>query len=676
MKKSELLAPAGSLDSLKAAVRCGADAVYFGLKDFSAREGAQNISYDELDEAVKFCHLRDSKAYVALNTLLLSREYNEFAKAVERISLAGVDGVIVQDLGAAEIIKSVSPDMPLHASTQMSTHSLEGVRFLARHGFTRVVTARELSRDDVKYICQNTDTEIEVFVHGALCVSYSGKCLLSSMIGRRSGNRGKCAQPCRLPYKMGGSQGYFLSPYDLCLLDDVRDMSEFPVASLKIEGRMKSPSYVALVTSIYRKALDGEKITDDDREELKEIFCRGEHFTRAYYGGEKNIINKNLSNEKTGKTASAKLLSRAKNLSEKEGKRGKISLELTANNNLAVLTAKKSGITVTASAQMTSTPLERERVTEQLAKLGSTPFYAESIEVNGEFGLKISELNELRRKCCEKLENSAQTCPYRIEKFENQIKKSQKQNAKTQISACVRTEEQLKALSGKVKKLYIPLYMTGFTQEINASAALVLPAVIHRGEQKEALKNIQKALERGADEIVCQSVDNIELVKDFKCRKTAGFELNITNPVSLEFYESAGLGGFTLSPELSFEQMRELAHSTQSPVNAVVYGRLPLMLTQVCFMNCKTKDCRAALTDRTNTRFPIQREGNSCRNIIFNSRPLYLADKEYDCYSLSEGIMYFTTESGAECLETIDLYKAKAPFDGEYTRGYQCGGKY
>ena len=263
---TELLAPAGSFDALKAAVNAGADAVYLAGENFGARAYAENFSRENLIDAVKFAHLRGVKIHVTTNTILLDEELDKFAEYVKFLRKADVDALLVQDLGAAKIIREVAPDIPLHASTQMTIHNLEGVKILGELGFTRVVLSRELSLAEIENIAQNSPIETEIFIHGAICICYSGQCLMSSLIGARSGNRGRCAQPCRLPYKLVDVDGknllnenvgeYLLSPKDFNTLELLPQIIETGVTSLKIEGRMKRPEYVATVVKVYRDALD------------------------------------------------------------------------------------------------------------------------------------------------------------------------------------------------------------------------------------------------------------------------------------------------------------------------------------------------------------------------------------------------------------------------------------
>ena len=279
----ELLSPAGSMDALRAAVQNGADAVYLGLARCNARQGARNFSPDELREAVKYCHIRGVKVHLTLNTLLSDREMPQAAELIRTAAACDVDAFIVQDLGVVQLCRQMAPQIALHASTQMSIHNLDGVQQAAKMGVSRVVLARELDRAAIAYICRNSPVEIEVFVHGALCMCYSGQCYMSAVIGRRSGNRGQCAQPCRLPYGYSRQEDkYPLSLKDNCLLSYLRELEQMGVSSIKIEGRMKRPEYVATATRIYRAVLDGAPVDRQHLSDLQRAFSR-QGFTQRYY---------------------------------------------------------------------------------------------------------------------------------------------------------------------------------------------------------------------------------------------------------------------------------------------------------------------------------------------------------------------------------------------------------
>lgn len=294
MKIPELLSPAGDFESLKAAVQNGANAIYLGASSFNARANASNFSLEELEEAIFYCKLRNVKVYLTLNTLINNDEIHEATNLAVSAYNLGIDGIIIQDLGLAKILHDNYPEIPLHASTQMTIYNLEGVKKLEALGFKRIVLARELPISEIKNICENTSVEIEVFIHGALCVCYSGQCLMSSFIGGRSGNRGKCAQPCRLPYTLmkNGKEiskpSYLLSTKDICSIDFLPELISSGIASFKIEGRLKAPEYVGLVTKTYRKYIDlalsntNYKVDEIDKKNLMQVFNRGNFSSRLF----------------------------------------------------------------------------------------------------------------------------------------------------------------------------------------------------------------------------------------------------------------------------------------------------------------------------------------------------------------------------------------------------------
>ena len=281
----EVLSPAGSSDALIAAVQNGADAVYLGYGSFNARMNAKNFTEEQLRQSVSYCHVRGVKVYLTLNTLVRDRELKEAGQVLLEAQRAGVDAVLVQDLGVLQLVRQMAPDMPIHASTQMSIHSLEGVRKAAELGISRVVLARELSREQIAAICRESPIELEVFVHGALCMCHSGQCYMSAMIGRRSGNRGQCAQPCRMAYGFDRSENrYPLSLKDNCLVEYLGELDRMGVACVKIEGRMKRAEYVAITTKIYKDAALGRPVTAGQLQSLRKVFSR-QGFTDGYYTG-------------------------------------------------------------------------------------------------------------------------------------------------------------------------------------------------------------------------------------------------------------------------------------------------------------------------------------------------------------------------------------------------------
>lgn len=666
--KGELLAPAGSPTALKAAVQNGADAVYLGLKSFSARAGAANFTPLELYEAADYCHVRGVKVFLAVNTLFFGNELLQLEGVIEDAAKAGVDAFIVQDFGAARMLRQMAPHIKLHASTQMTLHSLEGARLLEKEGFSRVVLSRELRAQEIKYICENTELETEVFVHGALCVCYSGRCLLSSMIGGRSGNRGSCAQPCRLPFTMEGKKGYLLSPKDLCLVDDIAEMQTFPVTSFKLEGRMKSPEYVAIVTQIYRKAIDGGVITGRDKSRLREIFCRGDGFTRAYYGGEKDVLNTEISNNNTGRTASKELLKAAAD-SYREGAENRktpVKMRFYCEEGVGVLEARQGAFSARVSAQAEQTPLlTAERIKEQLSKMGQTPFYAEDIEVDGAFSIRVAALNQMRRDCAAQLQKvicansrKGQIYPFVF------AKPLESGKEKFVLSAFAANREQALFLADKVDRLYLPVRLYKLFAKLSEKSRIyaLLPGIIKKNDKENILHELRCAMQEGAAGVVCDSLDAVALTDEMGLSRIGGFGLGITNAESAAFYLEHGLTRIMLSPELSAGQIRSVTEVVGSAAGAVIYGRLPLMITQAMYLE-------GTLLDRMGAEFPV-RKAEGEQSVIYNSRPLYLADRDYEGTGIGEGALYFTLEGKQECAAALTAYREGQAAKGLFTRGY------
>lgn len=703
-KDIELLSPAGSPASLCAAVENGADAVYLGAHSFSARSGAQNFSRAELLEAVRYCKIRETSVYLAVNTLIMQRELDELRSLVEYACEIGVDAVIVQDMGAAMLIKAMAPGLPLHASTQMTVHGMDGVRALSEAGFKRVVLSRELSAEEIEYICRNTGMEVEVFVHGALCVSYSGRCLMSSMIGGRSGNRGSCAQPCRLPYEFGygvrghnalslrprpatGSgafPGYLLSMRDLCLARDIEALKRAGVRALKIEGRMKSPEYVAVVTGVYRRIIDTGEVTKEDMDRLSGIFCRGDGFTRAYFGREagERMISPRFSNDRTGTDAPRALLKEAAGSFKTANKKVRADVEFVyENDERPFLELRRKNVSARVFGETDdSPPVPRDRIKEQVTKLGATPFYAGAIEikVDGDCRIKISELNLMRRKAVKELEDRLYGSIRRNEcrKVNYDIRGDKEQKA-FGLSAFVLSAAQARAAAeAGVKRIYVPLHLCAETGRLAEKAELyaAVPAIVRAPDREKILSALKAALKNGVRGVLCDSLDGLALARETGAEITGGMGLNITNVLSLSFYAGAGLVSATLSTELSGGRIKALAKAGVLPLEAVIYGRLPLMLTENCIIRSAGGRCicEGILRDRTGSSFPVIKDGDSCRNIIYNSRPVFMADKLSDILDtkISFGQLYFTVEGPEECARIVRKYKEGGRYGGDFTRGY------
>ena len=686
MKKDiykELLAPAGKWNSLKAAVQNGADAVYLGEKSFSARKNAANFTWEEIKEAVRYCHVRGVQVYLALNTLIAENELKIFEQAVIKAADAGVDALIIQDLGAAEIAHSVCPDMPIHASTQMTASNLWDVTALENIGFTRVVLSRELSEKEICHIYDNTDAEIEAFVHGALCISFSGKCLMSSFIGGRSGNRGMCAQPCRQCYVSDNKKGYLLSPRDLCLADDLEKMHNAGVSSFKIEGRMKSPEYVATVTSIYRKYLDSfAPVLAEDEKKLEKIFVRGDGFTKAYFAGKNTpeIMNYSIANDNLSSRADEEVLKEAR-ASFREGVENKkipvnAVLEIHYGKG-ATLTLSDGNFSVTVNGsegqQAQKVALSRERAEEQIGKMGQTPFKLQCFEfiADDNITLPVSELNSMRREASLRLEERRAEIIKRDTYSFIYPEEKQKKNKKPYIAVEVRNEEQFNAAK-YADRVLVPLSLWNKITPDERCFVLLPQVVLNEEKTKKQLSDIPSCYG-----VYASTLGMASLAKKLGKKVYADWGMNIYNSVSAESLKEI-CDGVTLSVELSLGDIRTIATKTQAPCEIVCYGYQHVMTSRACLIKGITGKCDCTrptrIKDKTGAQFTILGDEDSHINIVLNSRPTFMADNMKDIYkSGADGIrLVFTTESGKESENIISMYRGKTEVIKPklYTRGY------
>lgn len=673
----ELLAPAGTIECVRAAVDSGADAVYFGGLGFGARSFAGNLTDDEIFEAVKYCHLRGVRAYVTVNTLAFDREFKELERYVGLLTRAAVDGVIVQDLGVLRYIREISPDMELHASTQMTVHSADGVRALEKVGVSRVVLARELTAEEIRKIANSTDAELEVFVHGAMCMSYSGQCLMSSVIGGRSGNRGKCAQPCRLTYSGGGDERHYLSLKDMSYAAHISELENMGVASLKIEGRMKSAAYVSAVTGIYRRLIDEKRLpTAEETERLNSIFYRG-GLTDGYFTGRtgKNMFafdkpdNPYLRNNKEDGLPESRRRGAAISAVFEEGEMPRIKISCGG------ACAEVCGDTRCTAAQ--NRPLTAESAAAQLEKLGGTSFYAESVssDIKGRPYLPVSALNNLRRSAVAALESEILKGfgSRRISRAEELTKADKRQFEG--FTCSVMNIEQYRAVRGAdFKRVYVPLHIVEQnTEELLGDKDRIVitpPVIIGDSRRGEYRRRMSAMLEAGIQAAEVSTVDGLALAEGFA--RFGGFRMNIANSRAAAEAADMGLCGVCLSPELNLGQLRDIVSPCKT--EAVIYGRLPLMITKNCISanmdKCPCGDC-GEMTDRTGRKFPIVRDGDICASVVLNSVPLYMADKKEEICNAGVNLLrlMFTTESPEDCIKIYNDYRhgAGTP-DFEFTR--------
>ena len=677
--KTELLSPAGSFEALRAAVQSGADAVYIGEKQLSARKNAENFTWEEIRTAAEYCHIRGVKLYLALNTLMRSGEEAVVEEAVSLAAENGIDGLIIQDLGVAEIARRVCPSLPRHASTQLSAHSVMDVMSLMEKGFSRVVLSRELSESEISRIYAETGCEIEAFAHGALCVSFSGRCLMSSFIGGRSGNRGCCAQPCRQRYSFGGKQGYFLSPRDLCLVRRLEDMKKAGVISFKIEGRMKSPEYVAVVTDVYRRALDGQIVTADDEKRLRDIFSRGDGFTEGYFSGinTPEMMNIHLSNDNITADVPKELLGEARAVYRDGAERPRIGVDLkfTAieGENMTLKASDRDGNTAFASAglpQMAQkSPVTAEGVQRQLTKTGGTPYYVAdfSAEIGDDLFVPASELNALRRECLDKLSEKRGKLEKRAV-YEYKPEHSGKRAEKQELYADVMNLEQLEAAAA-ADRVIVPIELLDKTP-FNINYIPALPQIIL---DEAAVRRRLQALPPGT-EVYSSTLGGLRLIKEAGLVPRGDFGLNVSNAAAADMLAKEARS-LTLSPELSLGEIEKIAVSCPVPVEILAYGRQTVMVSRACIIRgVRGKcDCRPImLKDKTGAQFPVYGDPETHLNTIFNSRPTFMADRLRELRRCGAAVwrLSFTDEGPERVREIIDMYRCGGKSDSQFTRGY------
>lgn len=608
----ELLSPAGSFESLRAAVQNGADAVYFGGSSFNARRRAKNFVDTELSAAVAYAHRFGVRVYITCNILVSDREMPEADEAVRLYARAGADALIVQDLGLARRIHAMAPEIVLHASTQCSIHNAEGARKMQELGFSRVVAARELSRDDIAAICKESPIGVEVFAHGALCAAYSGQCYMSAVIGRRSGNRGLCAQPCRLPYEANGERAaHIMSLKELCMARHLKEMDDLGVCSLKIEGRMRRPEYVACATAVYRKALDTGTVPDkEELRRLATLFSR-EGFTDGYY---------------TGRAVS------------RTAKPGRLMFGTRTEAPEAEAASLNAAIrkTFDSDAHRKETPLR----------------------------VKVAQIGE-----------------------PEQDKYPPNRKSRPKLTVAVRTLDQItpELMQAAPVWVYVPLDAVSEAPERvrkliadGVPIAAALPRVILPTQRDEVRKMLGIAAECGVKTVLCGNIGQIDFAREFGFEARGDFGLNAYNSGTLTVLREAGFVSATASFELRLAAIRDLGKPL--PVEAIVYGRLPLMLFENCLIRSAEGVCRCGkpegklrpmrLKDRAGEEF-ICLPAYGCRTELFNAHPMWLADRreDYSKLGLNTVRLIFTTESPAECARVASCYLYGGDPPEKFTRG-------
>lgn len=656
--KPEILAPAGSMESLIAAVRCGANAVYLGTKGINARRGATNFTFEELKQAVEYCHARDVKIYLALNILISDSERELAYKTVEAGLSLGVDAFIIQDLGLAKIIHSHFPTARMHASTQCSVNSPEGFKALEKMGFVRAVLPREMSLNEIKEIRQATNMELEMFVHGALCMCVSGQCYLSAMLGGRSGNRGLCAQPCRLGFSADASRSCDLSLKDLSLIGNINEIAQAGVVSLKIEGRMKRPEYVAAAVTSCKKAIDGEYSASDENT-LKSVFSRT-GFTDGYFTGERKDMFG--TRQKEDVVAAKDVLKELSHLYDNENPLVPIDIEFICKaNRKAELTARALGkavtVTGTVPEKAINKPMTKESVETRLAKFGNTQFYLNNITIDLDDGLILpaSVINSMRREAVEMLDKVEiqpfTQMPYKAEKYKEK-------DCTPYYTARFLNPDSIPD-KHPFKRIFIPIWSSD-EDFVDNRAGVEVPRGLF-GMEEKLTKRLEHLKKIGVRKALCSNLGAYSLAQKMGFEVYGDFGLNIFNSESAQLFNS---------PILSFEATLEQTNRIGAKDTGIIgYGYLPLMLTRNCpiknHLGCSR--CTGKLTDRKGFEFKVKCSPYPCVEVL-NPVPVYMGDRQKEIKT--DFIhFYFTDESKNQVEQIINLFKTGGQFDGKYTRG-------
>ena len=704
----ELLSPAGGFDSLVAAVQTGADAVYMGFGAFNARRSAKNFTDEEFASAVAYCHLRGVRVFLTLNTLLTDRELAQAADALKKACAMGVDAILVQDWGLLTLAREIVPDVPLHASTQMSLFTLGGANEAAALGMERVVLARELNRDEVREICTGCPAEIEIFVHGALCMCYSGQCEMSAVVGERSGNRGACAQPCRLPYGVDGPcrGGHPLSLKDANLSAYLAEMDEIGVDCLKLEGRMKRPEYVAVVTGIYRRLMDEKRRpTAEESRRLEQAFSRS-GFTDGYWLGKKGPQMFGIRPENAPEPKELFTEVREQYENGRENRRIPVSLAIRVQAgkpvSLAVACQSNNGLmNVWAQGPVPETARSRaltaEELRERLSKTGGTVFTVEQFRAELDDGLMLpaSVINGLRRDALEGLKQRLEQdwflrrmSPWQKEELRQgrdphvrrvleaaALPEAPKPPADMGFTCSVLKAEQVTAalLAEKPAVVYVPIEelerLDAGLDWGGTELCAVLPRVFRTADETPLRQLLERHPE--ASSVSIGNLGHLPIVRGLGRTLRGDCGLNIFNSRALLFWREQGLDSAAVSFELRWQQIRDL--KKHLPCEAIVYGRLPLMVTENCVTRCGTGCTHGAgsvLTDRTGAQFPVTCI-YGCRCEIQNSRTLFLADKpEMRRCGLTYGRLRFTTETPEQCAAVLRRYQGCGDWSpDDLTRG-------
>ena len=684
MSKIEILAPVGNEEMLRAAVFSGADAVYLGFSGFNARTSANNFNADTLKDAVAFCHARGVAVHVALNTTVYGGELPALEQAIRAVAASGADAVICQDLAVATLIGKIAPQLPRHGSTQMSVHSLQGALELKELGFTRVVLARELSMPEVEHITKHCGIETECFVHGALCMCVSGQCYMSAFLGGRSGNRGSCAGPCRLPFEANalpeGKPGrlHHLSLKDNSVIDKLDKLQALGVASAKIEGRLRTPEYVAAAVSACLAGREGRAY---DRDLLKNAFSRS-GFTSGYLDGKIDGtmfgVRSEADAEQTKKT-----LPMLRELYRRERSRVPVKMKLEIEEGGEKLTVTDAdGSKAFAYGDAEPQPARTdptESLHRSLAKTGGTPFAVEDQDIavemdGGPWFIPGSAVNELRREALDALLKKREVLrPWPTTEEHVPALPLRTLPPHRTLRARFESWEQVpeRALDG-IEYLILPIAQADrVPREWRAKTLLELPRVMFGKLEEDTARRIAATQDAGFAGYEVSNIAHLRLCRGLPM--SGSFGLNITNQLAAQFYADNGLGSMLILPEVKDSDISTIAPTHDGrpvPTGVLVYGHMPLMVTRACPLqnihDCAHCDKTGVLTDRKAKKFPV-RCGLGVRT-IYNPVPIYMGDKP-GALTVDYGVAYFTLESREEAAQILDMIRTHAPFEGDFTRG-------
>ena len=711
MNNIEILAPAGGYDSVIAAVRSGADAVYIGAKAFSARASAHNFDEEEMRGCVRYCHQRGVKVYLALNTVIFDDEMPAAFDLAIRAARADIDAIIIQDMGLVSLIRAAIPDLPLHASTQMTVHTPYGAKALYELGFKRVVVSRELSLEE---ICAIRDfcpeVELEVFVHGALCMCVSGQCYFSAMLGGRSANRGMCAQPCRLPMRCGEND-HALSLKDNGSLGWLRELEAIGVASAKIEGRMKRPEYVAAATAAAKEARDNGYVSTESEERLRSVFSRT-GFTDGYLSGRRGAEMFGYRRRDDVVSADSALLKEIRNQYKDECQTVKVAMTFSVKvGEPPTLTVSDCHRTVTVSGslpaeQAVNVPLTEERARQNLTKTGGTPYFVGSFdaEIGEGAALSAAALNALRREALDQLdEQRAVRHHYTINEI--QIDSFLRNDAKiVENRVCITTlpypeemdgmgrvyaalealcppcegrgdrsrwEGSAEPLRARETRAHLPLAGEAGCPVNTASLPGIEYPRVSFGNEAEIYEKLRRLKEAGVSHLIAHNIAALYIGRELGYTVHAGFGLNLVNSWALSWAKDYGVVDAELSPEIDLKRVEAL-HKT-IPVGIIRYGYLPLMITRNAPAGMQD-DCKnpAFLQDRKNERFSIIRhEGYS---EIMNCVPVLMPQKDYKTGEGVFNVFRFSVENSVEKMKkSLEKLRENPSFErfthGLYLRG-------